>query len=214
MQYDLFNATSDAPLTVLFAGWGMDAEPFRPLIGPDPTAIVRDYTDLTAELPFLNGRRGEELRVIGWSMGVWAAMQVLGERPVREAIAVNGTPWPIDAERGIPPEIFDATLAGFGEAGLTRFRRRMCGGGEALKDFMAHAPKRGTADLEAELRALGEGIRSKPVPGFVWTRAIACTGDRIFPQANQLRAFPFAESRPGAHWDRALFTELLGGGQG
>lgn len=187
----------------------MDATPFLPMVGAFDTAIVWDYADLSTPLPFLEGRR--RVDVIAWSMGVWAATQTLPRAALASATAVNGTPWPIDDARGIPEAVFDATLAGFSEAGLLRFRRRMCGGAAGLAGFMAHAPQRTVADLGAELAALGQAIRARPERPFAWTRAIACTEDRIFPPAAQQAAFPTAELRPGAHWAPEVFAALLRG---
>lgn len=194
---------------VLFAGWGMDDAPFAPFPKRFDTWVVWDYADLTQGLPKLPRDRPVDL--IAWSMGVWAATQTLDRGALASATAVNGTPWPIDAARGIPPAIFDATLAGLSEAGIARFRRRMCGGAAGLAGFLAHAPARGPEDLRRELEALGAAIRSRPERPFAWTRAVACEGDRIFPLAAQRAAFPEAEVRPGAHWAPEVFAALLGG---
>lgn len=189
----------------------MDDTPFLPMVGAFDTAIVWDYADLSTPLPFLAAARRVEL--IAWSMGVWAATQTLDRAALSTATAVNGTPWPIDDVRGIPEAVFDATLAGFSEAGLLRFRRRMCGGAKGLAGFMAHAPRRTAEDLGGELAALGRAIRARPERTFAWTRAIVCADDRVFPPAAQRAAFPGAEERPGAHWAPEVFAALLGGGR-
>ena len=188
----------------------MDARPFASMLGAVDTVVIWDYTVLDAAplAPYLSGRVPE---VLAWSMGVWAAGQVLAGVPVASATAVNGTPWPIDDARGIPRAVFEGTLAGFSEAGLLRFRRRMCGGAAGLKGFEAVAPQRTVADLHAELAALGRQIAAAPAADFAWTRAIACSEDRIFPLAAQMAAFPEAEVRPGAHWAPELFARLLRG---
>lgn len=187
----------------------MDDAPFLPMAGAYDTVIVWDYADLSTPLPFFSEARHIDL--MAWSMGVWAATQVAPRERVASATAINGTPWPIDDVRGIPVAVFDGTLNGFSEAGLARFRRRMCGGTAALAGFMAHAPQRDVEDLRAELAALGEAIRTRPPRPFAWTRAIVCTEDRIFPPAAQLAAFPNAECRQGAHWAPDLFAALLRG---
>lgn len=187
----------------------MDATPFLSMVGAFDAAIVWDYTDLSTPLPFLEGR--ERVDLIAWSMGVWAATQTLHRVSLASATAVNGTPWPIDDVRGIPEAVFDATLAGFSEAGLLRFRRRMCGGAAGLTGFMAYAPQRDVADLGTELAALGQAIRTRPERPFAWTRAIACKEDRIFPLAAQQAAFPNAKLYPGAHWAPEVFAALLRG---
>lgn len=193
--------------TVFFLGWGMDPTPFEGMARARDTLFVWDYTDLSNPPPLPEG----PAHLIAWSLGVWAAAQTLPRGRLASATAVNGTPWPIDAARGIPPAIFDATLAGLSEAGLARFRRRMCGGAAALGGFLAHAPKRGVESLRAELAALGAAIRSRPGADFAWGGAVACRGDRIFPFAAQLAAFPGATAREGAHWAPEVFAALLGG---
>ncbi len=186
----------------------MDATPFESMLGAVDTLVVWDYTDLTTALPLPTDK---PIHLIAWSMGVWAATQVLAEVPLASATAINGTPFPIDNERGIPEAIFDGTLAGLNEAGLTRFRRRMCGGGEALKAFMEVAPKRSLEDLTLELKTLGENIRSLPAKPFQWTHAYGATEDRIFPIAAQRAAFPELIPVTGAHWAPSAFATLLQG---
>lgn len=186
----------------------MDARPFEAMLGTFDTLVVWDYTTLEG-LPALPEDRPVE--VIGWSMGVWAAGQVLAGARVARATAVNGTPWPIDETRGIPPAVFEGTLKGFSESGLLRFRRRMCGGAAALKAFEAVAPERSVEALRAELAALGEGYARLGPGNFTWNRAFAAESDRIFPVEAQVAAFPAAQVVPGAHWVPELFTQLLRG---
>ena len=209
MQVRRLSGKSEARLMLLFAGWGMDDAPFAPFARRYETWVVWDYTDLAHGLPALPG--GRPIDLVAWSMGVWAATQVLAREALASATAVNGTPWPIDAARGIPPAIFDATLAGLSETGLARFRRRMCGGAAGLEAFMRHEPARDVEDLRRELAALGKAIRSRPGRSFAWSRAIACEGDRIFSPAAQRAAFPGALARPGAHWAPEVFAALLAG---
>ncbi len=179
------------------------------MLGAVDVLLVWDYTHLPeAGLALPQGR---PVHAVAWSMGVWAAQQVLAGQPVASATAVNGTPWPIDDERGIPEAVFRGTLEGFSEAGLARFRRRMCGGAAAMQDFLKAAPERSVEDLRGELAALGAAIRARPDVSFPWSRAIACMGDRIFPLAAQQAAFPQAEIRPGAHWAPEIFRVLLRG---
>jgi hypothetical protein len=185
----------------------MDDHVFERFTGQRDTLIIWDYTDLSTPLP-LDER---PIDLIAWSMGVWAATQTCPTEHLTSATAINGTPWPIDETRGIPPAIFDGTLSTYSESGLARFRKRMCGGVGATNDFLQYAPQRTTEDLGTELAALGEAIRSRPPKTFPWTRAVGCTADRIFPITAQKAAFPDLIERPGAHWEPTLFEALLKG---
>ncbi len=211
VNYRIHPGASSERLLVLFTGWGMDDCPFLPMARAYDTAFVWDYADLSTPLPFL--AEGRPIDLIAWSMGVWAATQVLPRERLATTLAINGTPRPIDDTYGIPKAIFEGTLAGLSEAGLTRFRRRMCGGGAALNAFLTNAPQRTLDDLHTELAALGEAITTRPVrEDFRWDRAIACAEDRIFPLAAQQAAFPTATVVPGAHWAPDHFAKLLSGG--
>ncbi len=186
----------------------MDAKPFEAMLGAVDSLVIWDYTDLTTPLPLPTDK---PIHLIAWSMGVWAATQVLADIPLASATAINGTPFPIDNTRGIPGAIFEGTLAGLNEAGLMRFRRRMCGGGEALKAFMAVAPERTLEDLTTELATLGKNIRTLPTKAFRWTTAYGATEDRIFPLEAQRAAFPNLTVCSGAHWVPDCFARLLTG---
>ena len=207
MRFRLHPGRQSSHLRVFFAGWGMDDTPFLPFLGEVETAIVWDYADLSTPLPFLNDDRPRSL--VAWSLGVWAATQVLRDADFVRTTAVNGTPMPIDDTRGIPTAVFDETLRTFSEAGVQRFRRRMCGGAAALAEWMRHAPRRTIEDLGAELAAFSTEIRRRPPRPFRWDRAFAASGDRIFPPAAQRAAFPSAETVPEAHWAPELFARLL-----
>lgn len=208
MRHRFHPGASHDRTLLLFAGWGMDDAPFLELLGPHDTLVVWDYADLSPLPEAILGDR--PLHLIAWSMGVWAATQTLPRERLASATAVNGTPWPIDATRGIPPALFDATLANLSEAGIARFRRRMCGAA-ALGEFLRHAPQRDADDLRSELQALSSAIRTRQERPFAWDRAYACADDRIFPPATMRAAFPDVRLLPGAHWAPEVFRALLEG---
>lgn len=177
-------------LLLFFAGWGMDARPFAELdhIGCD-CCVCYDYTDLDFDTVPLLGY--QSIEVYAWSFGVWAASVVLTatDLPIRHATAVNGTPCGIDSQRGIDPEIFQATLEHLDPTSLNKFYRRMCNDRETLNRFLDRLPAREITDLRTELEAIGTGIAGLPAPSFRWNRAIVGSKDRIFPPENQLKAW-------------------------
>ncbi len=186
----------------------MDDSPFRKLLGAIDTLVVWDYTSLDETLPLPTDK---PIHLLAWSMGVWAATQVLTKIPLASATAINGTPTPISDTHGIPVAIFEGTLVTFSEVGLLKFRRRMCGGGEALKAFMEVAPQRSLDDLRLELATLFQTVSERPSQPLTWTRAIVGMDDKIFPPSNQLTTFPNALQIPGAHWAPETFAQLLSG---
>ena len=122
---------------------------------------------------------------------------------------------------GIPEAVFRGTLAHFSDAALVRFRRRICGTAEQVKEFLSHRPYRPVEELREELQALA-ACACRPSASFVWDKAIVGTRDKIFPPANQREAWPPANQREAwrdvevierdvEHYDGGLFDRLLSG---
>lgn len=184
--------TGNSKLLLFFSGWAVSPEVFRHLkTEPDTDLwICQDYRGMEFEVETLSDYR--EIRLVAWSLGVWVASVVFGENPVSftEAIAVNGTPCPVDDRWGIPEAIFRGTLDNITEEGIHRFNRRMCGKRDLLQAY-EQIPPRPLADIREELEYLYTEIkRTSPASPLFngWTQALISSGDRIFPTEN-LHAF-------------------------
>jgi len=177
-------------LLLFFAGWGMDENPFLEYLPEDKDCLIcYDYRSLDFDYSLISDY--SKVQVIAWSMGVWAASYILRNNPfpVTESIAINGTIYPVDDERGIARQIFQGTLDGLNDQTLQKFRRRMCGSQEALNHFLAKAPKRSIADLREELRQIGEMSKEPLNSSFQWGKAYIGRQDKIFLPANQQKAW-------------------------
>lgn len=177
-------------LTLFFAGWGMDEHPFMDCRPADSDLLVcYDYRSLEFDFTLLQGYR--DIRLVAWSMGVWAASVVLQDAavPLGERIALNGTVTPVDDRRGIPQAVFGKTLESLNEVALEKFIRRMCLRKENLAAFLSKRPQRPVEELKEELRKIGEQVKAVAVPRLEWGRAVIGTDDLIFPAANQRNAW-------------------------
>lgn len=199
---------------LFFAGWGMDETPFMHNLPPNKDLIIcYDYRSLDFDSTLLSTYEG--IYVVAWSMGVWAASQVLPDSnlPLKQSIAINGTPFPIDDMRGIPPAIFEGTLNNLNEATLQKFRRRMCGSGSAFQAFLEIAPQRPVEELKEELVAIGRQYSELPPSTFVWNKAIIGESDHIFPPKNQEQAWQKycneIQRYDGAHYEEKILKENL-----
>jgi len=212
MKTKLFKGNKNsAGLLLFFAGWGMDERPFVEYLPDDrDCAVCYDYRSLDFDYSLTSGYSGG-IRVVAWSMGVWAAAHVLRDNPfpVAGSAAVNGTTCPVDDEKGIAGRIFRGTLDGLNDQTLLKFRRRMCGSQEALNRFLAKAPGRTTEDLREELRCIGEMSRETVHASFRWDRVYIGTRDKIFLPTNQQKAWEGenvcmieAEHYPEKYWNR------------
>jgi len=157
-----------------------------------------------------------EITLIAWSMGVWAASQIMKQHPslpVSQSIAINGTLYPIHATKGIMPSVFEGTLQGLNEQTLQKFQRRMCGSTAEYKVFQAVAPQRPADELKEELAAIQQQYLSLPPSDFVWQKAIIGKNDRIFPPDNQRLAWKnkvdILEYSEAAHYQQELFESII-----
>lgn len=161
-------------LLLIFAGWSTGPEAFEGLRCPGyDIAVASDYSDFT--LPPIAGYG--EVVLMAWSLGVHAAELAATALPQTLTIAVNGTPTPVSDTEGIPEAIFSATANNLTEQSLAKFRKRM---------GAAHLP-RGSRSISELRQELSEFPRVR-VP-FRWDRAVISADDRIFPPANQERAW-------------------------
>lgn len=180
-----------ASATLFFTGWGMDAAPFRSHFPAGRDCIVcHDYTHLDFDPECARGY--DEVHVVAWSMGVWAASCVLPQSGLRHgtAVAVNGTMRPVDDRIGIPRAAFAGTLAGLTPASLAKFHRRMCATAKAHAAFRSAAPKRDFESVRRELAVLAATAAADGAPPVMrWDCAVVGSEDRIFPPDNQLRAW-------------------------
>lgn len=200
-------------LLLFFAGWGMDETPFLHYHPQEADLMIcYDYRRLHFDSEALASYT--EIHLIAWSMGVWAASQVMQHHtlPITRSIAINGTLHPVDAEKGIPPTIFQGTLEGLCEASLLKFQRRMCRDGEAFMHFQTIAPQRPCKELKEELAAIGRQCRELPPSSFIWNRAIIGDNDRIFPPQAQQKAWEEVgasiEHGNQAHYDDDLLQHF------
>lgn len=201
-------------LLLFFAGWGADETPFRDYRPADSDFLLcYDYRTLDFDPSSLDAYT--DIRVVGWSMGVWAASQVMARYPlpVSRRIAINGTPFPIDETCGIPPAIYQGTLEGLTDVSLHKFLRRMCADNTAFRAFLQRTPRRPLEELREELAAIARQYASLPPSTRPWDLAVTGSNDRIIPPANQLNAWRRLETpvreTADAHYQEPLFHQYL-----
>lgn len=202
-------------LLLFFAGWACDTTPFRHYRPQGMDYMVcYDYRTLNIDVATIL-RSYTEVHIVGWSMGVWAASHIapyLSEN-IHTSIAINGTPFPIDEHKGIPPAIYQGTLEGLTGASLHKFLRRMCADSTAFKAFLDMTPRRPLEDLRQELADIARQTNTLPIPQWKWQEAVVGSNDRIIPPTNQLNAWHEAgtpvRQTSDAHYQESLFHYYL-----
>ena len=149
-----------------------------------------ELSDDLADLPWDSY---EAVTIVAWSLGVWAAEQVVPHWSIlptkQRLIAVAGSPYPMHDQWGIPKQIFVGTLEGLTDENRQRFNRRMCGGKryKQLYDILSERP---TTELRDELQAVYDSLatleasESTPHTRLAWDLAIIGERDQIFPAKN------------------------------
>ena len=214
MKQQLIGKQQHDELLLFFAGWGLDAHPFehlQPL--HEDFMICYDYRDLLFDTQQLLSY--QKIRVLAWSLGVWAAAKVLPETalPITRSIAVNGTLSPIHDEKGIPCDIFQGTIDHLNERNLMKFQRRMCYTPAVYEDYLQRAPQRTLEDVKEELICLKDYIQeANHESAWKWDRAYISTHDFIFPCENQQQAWQGKteiHTLQEGHYCPLLFNELI-----
>lgn len=179
----ILGAPNNTQLIIYFAGWGTSPELVKAWEIPQgyDLLLIWDYRTLTLNVDV---SQYSKLHLVAWSMGVWAAEQLVARLNFSSAVAINGTPVLVDDQQGIPEVIFQGTLNGFNEMTRSKFDRRMCGNHELLAQYHAVA-RRSTDEVSAELVAVAEQLASAKKPKIAWQKALISKQDHIFPTVNQ-----------------------------
>ena len=174
-------------LILYFSGWGMDAAAVEHLErASDDICVVYDYTDLT-NLETSEFKIYKSIQLLAWSMGVWVASFILqnSDLNITQAIAINGTPKPVDDVYGIPESVFSGTLESLTSENLSKFDRRMCGSKAVYQQFNNIQRQNEIETLKLELQNIYLSVKANPAPKLRWTKAWIGESDMIFPSQNQ-----------------------------
>lgn len=205
-------------LLLFFAGWAADETPFKAYVPHESDYhICYDYRDLSWDNSLTQGY--QEVNIVGWSMGVWAAAHVpaLQQLPLGKCIALNGSPYPIDDALGIPHAVYQGTLDNLSGPSVHKFLRRMCGDSQTFRAFLQVTPRRPLEEIGEELASVSLQVAvqqqqgQEPLP--LWQEAVVGNNDRIIPPANQLNAWKKLQVpvsvTDDAHYQEPLFKHYL-----
>lgn len=182
MRYQ-FYSQQQSKLIVYFAGWGTPLQAVAHLTLPADYDLLLcyDYRSLELEFDFSSY---QEVHLVAWSLGVWAAERAMQCVPLASATAINGTGLPKDDEFGIPQAIFTGTLEGLSPESRLKFERRMCRKAD-LAQYQAFEP-RPFDEIQKELGVLNALVSANRIHGLIeWQRALISSGDKIMPPAHQ-----------------------------
>lgn len=151
--------------------------------GYDVLAIC-NYTAIT---PLSTAVLGNYRRIylFAWSFGIWVAEQTCQELPLYKAIALNGTPYPVDDRYGMRLRVVLRTMRNLARSGTNAAAEH-----QDASRYMPDGPypDRDAFEKIAELENLAAWSKDSPAPTLAWDKAYIADKDEIFPPAN-MRAY-------------------------
>ena len=172
-------------LVVFFAGWGTGPKLVEGLVMPCDFMCVWDYSSHDFDFQSITGYKN--VYVVAWSFGVVAATYVMQQErlPIVLTLAICGTQYPVDNERGIPEAIFDATRNSLSISSLNKFYRRLCVDREHFAQLQSRLDEPNIESLENQLGM----VAGMPIEPMAWDKVIVARHDRIFPLENCLNGW-------------------------
>lgn len=185
MQSHWLNKQNNNKIIIFFTGWSFDYMPFEFLNCEDfDVLIIYDYNDL--ELPQIPEYK--EYFLISWSMGVYTSYLLKDKLPkFTKKIAINGTPFPVNDEYGIPLKPFILTLR-HAKTGLEgKFYQNIFNSEEEYARYNKTQVERTIENRVSELNNLYSKIKSTEISyQNYFDTAIISNNDKIIPTKNQM----------------------------
>ena len=196
MEYHWLNKQNNDKLIIFFCGWSFDYKPFERLdcLNYDVLFVydygdINDIKDLTSyRLNILSSLlQYKTSTLIAWSMGVYVGYLLKDVLPnFDKKIAVNGTPYPVHDEWGIPIKTFDLTLK-YVDTGLQgKFQKNLFKNPMDYEKYLENPVERTIDNQKAELISLNDFIKNKKIEyEKFYDYAIISDTDKIIPTRNQ-----------------------------
>ena len=188
MQLQWLIRENNDELVLFVLGWAADhriVEHIRP--ERCDVLAVYDYSEGIGGSACLKNLLSEYSRIhlFAWSFGVWGAERILEGVSFTTAVALNGTPYPVNEIYGIEPKRMAVTIRGIKKSGMETFNRRAYG---EYFDSMSHllAPRPLEKNI-AELEYLASASVEEYTPSIGWGKGIIGSADLIFPPENMVR---------------------------
>ncbi|MVO15707.1 pimeloyl-ACP methyl esterase BioG family protein [Parasedimentitalea huanghaiensis] len=185
MDFRWLKREYEAEAIVVFGGWAVGSQVFDHLTGPYDVLFASDFRDLNADLPDLTAY--DRINLVAWSFGVvaYAHWQQGRADPFGHKVAVNGTLTPVDRMTGVPPVAMSKTIETLSQETYQLFLARAFNKRQQNVPIDCVARREELCEIEA--RGDAQGIEFD----LVWIS----DADKIFPTANQKRAWPDGWSR-------------------
>ena len=172
---------------LFFNGWGLNENAIKHLDTDNyDICMFYDYSHIH-ELEF-NTKVYDEVYLIAWSLGVWAASNSINPQKLRfsKTIAINGTEVPKDTKYGIHPTIFESTLKNWNPRNRDKFNLRIMGGKEEFIKMNHVLLSQSCEDQKKELECIDNELNKRFFHEIKYDSSIIGKQDLIFLPAKQI----------------------------
>ena len=131
--------------------------------------------------------RYRRIYLFAWSFGVWVSEQCCRELPLHRAIALNGTPYPVDPRYGMRLRVVQRTMRTLIRTGGDN---PFAAAGDEAGRYIPTGPypDRTAEEKLDELNLLAERAAADSTPHLHWNAAYIATRDEIVPP-DHMRAY-------------------------
>lgn len=179
MQHTWLKRAGERDLALFVLGWASTPNAVCHIDPPGCDMLaVYDYTDLQPpeETLYAPYRR---IYLFAWSFGVWVAEQLCCDLPLYKAIALNGTPFPVDERYGMRLRVVLRTMQAMARTGAPPAGAHA---GEADRAMPTGPyPDRSIEAKIEELTRLAAWSRENSTARLAWDAAFIGDKDEIFP---------------------------------
>lgn len=173
---------SNPDLIIFMLGWAATPNAVCHIAPPGCDVLVCYDHRSIAPLEPAEFTRYRRIYLFAWSFGVWVSEQCCRELPLHRAIALNGTPYPVDPRYGMRLRVVLRTMrAQIRNGGINTFA---AAGEEGRYIPTGPYPDRTAEEKLDELNLLAEWSSADSTPRLHWDAAYIATRDEIFPPDN------------------------------
>lgn len=185
MEKDWLRQSSENQDVIIFLlGWA--ATPNAVLhIAPPGYDVLACHNYSGEPEPFLaeDFARYRRIFLFAWSFGVWVAEQCCRELPLHRAVALNGTPYPVDPRWGMRLKVVLRSMQTIARSGGENAFAATGAAAEGRYIPDGPYPDRSADEKVDELVNLSERAKAYSAAHLTWHRAYIADKDEIFPPA-------------------------------
>lgn len=186
MQQSWLKQEGNQDLVLYILGWAATPNAVYHIDPPGCDALACYHYNSIEPLDAAQLASYRRIYLFAWSFGVWVAEQCCRQLPLYKAIALNGTPFPVDDRYGMRLRVVLRTMRGLARVGMNPFNEKAYGGVRAIPS--GPYPDRSIEEKATELMQLADWSKENSAAHLAWNKAYIATKDEIFPP-DKMRAY-------------------------